>query len=235
MTAAPAVRFRQLVENALTHLSWFDTVHSHLGLTGVSQIWDEEPAWYFWLGGRSYLLRYANLAEAGPDELTAILHTFPSKEEWIEGVTPAFAHPLLTTEHFDFSTMTPRYESFSLFKDSFVAGEMTFSLAGGELQLLAASGYVREWSAVWRYLEFFVAMVTFQRKAEPWESPYFFSAEEEITSVLVPFDSSGSAMAKAIVTTESCRRLAMPLLWHRLAHEQFHCSVSGACACSHEH
>lgn len=232
MRAAPAVRFRKLVENALTHLSWFDTVRDELNLTGISQIWDEEPAWYFWLGQRSYLLRYANLVEESPNDLTAILHAFPTCEEWDEG---RCSHALLTTEHFDFATMTPRFESFALFKEAFIVGEMTFSLTDGKLQLLAASSHEEAWEKVWAFTELFVALLTFQHKVEPSEAPYFFSPMEKVSSVLVPFDASGSAIAKVVVATDPYRHLPTPMNWHRMAHQEFTCTASGTCACSHEH
>lgn len=232
MSAAPAVRFRQLIENLLIHLSWFDAARDELNLTGVSQIWDEEPAWYFWLDKRGYLLRYANLPENSPDELTAILHAFPTRKEWDEG---RVGDPLLTAEHFDFSTMTPRFESFALFKETFIAGEMTFALADGELQLLAASGHDDAWENLWTFTEFLVAMMVFRDKALPGESPCFFHPAEKISSVLVPFVSSGAAMVRAIVAADPCHQLPVPLRWRRLARQEFHCSAEGICTCSHEH
>jgi hypothetical protein len=131
--------------------------------------------------------------------------------------------------------MTPRFESFALFKQAFIAGELTFCLAQGDLQMLAASSYDREWEPVWAFTEFLVAMLTFQRKTEPAAAPYRFSPQDGIATVLVSFDAPGSAIAKALMGENSYRQLPTPISWRRLAHEQVRCSATGTCACSHEH
>jgi hypothetical protein len=43
--------FRARIESALIQASWSDAVRYLLGLTGVSQVWEERPAWHFWLEG----------------------------------------------------------------------------------------------------------------------------------------------------------------------------------------
>jgi hypothetical protein len=41
--------FRNRVEGLLIRASWVGEVRRMLGLTGVSQVWDGQAAWYFWL------------------------------------------------------------------------------------------------------------------------------------------------------------------------------------------
>ncbi len=59
MTIDPEEFFRNKIDNMLVTASWVDQVRDILGITGVSQIWDEQPAWYFWLSsmGGAYRLQ----------------------------------------------------------------------------------------------------------------------------------------------------------------------------------
>ncbi len=43
--------FRSRIEGALIQASWSDAVRYLLGITGTSQVWEERPAWHFWLEG----------------------------------------------------------------------------------------------------------------------------------------------------------------------------------------
>jgi hypothetical protein len=41
--------FRNRVESALIVTSWHESLKNELGIAGVSQVWCEQPAWYFWI------------------------------------------------------------------------------------------------------------------------------------------------------------------------------------------
>ena len=43
--------FRNRINSLLTTASWVEDVKRLLGITGVSPIWDDTPAWYFWIEG----------------------------------------------------------------------------------------------------------------------------------------------------------------------------------------
>ncbi len=231
MTEDPAVRFRQLVENPLTHLTWFEEICRELGLSGISQIWDEEPAWYFWLGGRAYLLRYAGVQESAT-ELIAALHAFPTSAELAGGHYDEIERSLLSAEHFDFATMTPRFESFARFSHAFLAGELLLSLADEEISALLISGHDRSWEHVWSFAVFFVAMQIFYRKAAPVAEPFVFSPQAGILSALVPFDATG-AHIDGIGGGKPGQRLATPALWQQLSDAKARCTAAGACSCAH--
>jgi len=44
--------FRSRLEGALIRASWSEAVRYLLGITGTSQVWEDHPAWYFWLEGQ---------------------------------------------------------------------------------------------------------------------------------------------------------------------------------------
>jgi hypothetical protein len=123
---------RLAIDNSMIHLLWHDEVRQQAGLTGISQVWGDEPSWYFWLAGRpgAFLLRAGICEElAGRSLVTYLLHYFP----------PASAdraeQDLLESPFFDQATGTPAYEHRHRFFDSFIAGEIGLALGteGGPL------------------------------------------------------------------------------------------------------
>ena len=40
---------KRFIENSFTHLTWFEDICEKLNFKGISQVWVEEPAWYFWI------------------------------------------------------------------------------------------------------------------------------------------------------------------------------------------
>ena len=96
----------------LVTASWVDEVRETLGITGVSQIWDEKPAWYFWVSGLqgAYQLQ---LESADIDEQAAagvfIIKYYPSPLDRVFSAFSAEECALVQGAYFD-HTNTPRYE-----------------------------------------------------------------------------------------------------------------------------
>ena len=108
--------FRNKIENSLITASWVERVKHALGLKAVSQVWGEQPAWYFWIenapGAFSLQLEHAATDQTG-------------HEQWGNGifVIKHYPHPgrevfnnfsfqeqcFVRSEYFD-RTHTPRFE-----------------------------------------------------------------------------------------------------------------------------
>jgi hypothetical protein len=62
--------FRDRIEGMLSTASWVAKVKDLLGIEGVSQIWGEAPAWYFWISGAPgvylFQLSAASISEKHP-------------------------------------------------------------------------------------------------------------------------------------------------------------------------
>ncbi len=232
MSLDASLRFRKLVDNALTHLTWHEEVMRGLGVDGVSQVWDDEPAWYIWLGGRAYLLRYPGLKESG-DELTAVLHAFPTREELDSGTFSDAELGLLEPERFDRATTTPRFESFALFADAFIIGELTVTAGTGGIASMVVSSYRNKWNLAWRFTDLFVALLSFYWRSAPVADPLGFSPQQGVSSVFIPFEEQAAASFVPPSGSESTRRLSYPAHWHELVHVKARCTANGACSCSH--
>ncbi len=228
MNVDPSVRFRQLVDNALTHLTWHDEIVQELGVEGISQIWDDQPAWYIWLAGRAYLLRYPGLNESA-DELTAVLHAFPTREELASGRFSAEERRLLEPEHFDQATTTPRFESFGRFAEAFIIAEMTVIPGAAGCGSLVVSSHQQAWDAAWSFTDFFVSMQSFYRKTAPLHDPVGFAPQPGISSVLISFEENDDSLSASF---GNCP-IPAPAHWHRLAQSEVRCSATGTCSCSH--
>ena len=61
--------------------SWVDEIHSGLGIKGVSQVWDEKPAWYFWIADTPgvYHLELVNAGAREQGNLKLLCATFSLK------------------------------------------------------------------------------------------------------------------------------------------------------------
>ena len=44
--------FRTLMDNMMVRASWAETVKGLSGVTGVSQVWGNQPEWYIWISGQ---------------------------------------------------------------------------------------------------------------------------------------------------------------------------------------
>ncbi len=232
MSPDASLRFRQLVDNALTHLTWHAEVVRELGVEGISQVWDENPAWYLWLGGRAYLLRYPGLEEYG-NELTAVLHAFPTAEELDDSSYSATELRLLEPEHFDHATMTPRFESFERFAEAFIIGELTVVPGPLGVASLTASSYRHKWDLTWRFTDVFVALLSFYRRSAPVKAPLGFSPQQGVSSVFIPFEEKSAGGFVPPAGSGPTRSLPYPAHWRQLAQGKARCSATGTCSCSH--
>jgi hypothetical protein len=101
----------------ITVASWVNAVRQQVGVTGVSPIWDDVPAWYFWIahGPGAYQLQMERAWRGGPGDTGSYrglfsVKYFPCRTD---PVFPAFSfheRSLVESDHFDKSN-TPRFES----------------------------------------------------------------------------------------------------------------------------
>ncbi len=115
----------------LTIAAWVNAVREQVGVTGVSQIWDDVPAWYFWIaqGPRAYQLQMERAWRDGPDDIGCYhglfsVRCFPYRTDPLFPAFSFYERSLLESKHFDESN-TPRFESRLLIPDSlFMVGTL---------------------------------------------------------------------------------------------------------------
>ncbi|AFM27421.1 hypothetical protein [Desulfomonile tiedjei] len=107
--------FRNKIDSLLTTASWTEELKQLLGITGVSPVWDDVPAWYFWIDGAPGV--YALVLEEAFEktENASTLHglfslkcyPFSGREEFAGF---SFVERELVTSKFFDATNTPQFE-----------------------------------------------------------------------------------------------------------------------------
>jgi len=108
--------FRNKIENSLITASWVEKVKQGIGLEAVSQVWGEQPAWYFWIenipGAFSLQLENASTEKTGNAEwgngIFSIKH-YPHPRQEVFKDFSFQEQCFVRSEYFD-RTHTPRFE-----------------------------------------------------------------------------------------------------------------------------
>jgi hypothetical protein len=135
---------RILVENAFSYLTWHEDACKAAGFRGISQIWKDEPAWYFWLdsvqGG--FLLRLHDHEPLNDSQFISLsVHFYPSPSEAKDYQLSTEEQRLLSDASvFDMPTCTPRFEQFDACLPYFIMAEIGMLIGSdNQLQLLVYS------------------------------------------------------------------------------------------------
>lgn len=232
---------RNLIENAFSYLTWHEDVCEQAGFKGISQVWKEDPAWYFWsdhVKGAFLLRLHAEEPIADNQYISLSLHYFPTVEEEAFQNLSAGEKWLLSDESiFDRETSTPQFEAYEQFISLFVVAEIGFVIDPDNLLLLLLySSEKGENHPVYEFIDLLISSLNFQSKQHhqnafllqdgsvntsilSYSEPAFqqfideFELDSELLEAIVP----GSRLAK----------------WLHAAHIDAVCSMNGACSCSH--
>ena len=131
---------RNKIDSMLVTTSWVDEVKHLLGIEGISQIWGDVPAWYFWLsdsqGVYQLQLSETSMDENNPEIIRGMftLKCYPYIEKEI---FQSFSFPerqLRKSRVFD-DTHTPRFEEKDTIPESF------FNVAAIEIEASLDNAY----------------------------------------------------------------------------------------------
>lgn len=134
---------QNLINNSLQYATWHNEICKLAKLGGISQVWSDSPAWYFWITETkgAYLFRmideeaYENFSVG-----TFLLHYFPESESDLNFLSNLERSLLQNKKKFDQKTNTPDYDHLEEFYDHFILSELKIMLTdNGELQLLTYS------------------------------------------------------------------------------------------------
>jgi len=107
--------FRDRIEGMLSTASWVARVKDLLGIDGVSQIWGEAPAWYFWIsdapGVYLFQLSAASISESHPETArgTFAVKCYPYADRDAFRYFSFLERDLVKSRFFD-CTHTPTFE-----------------------------------------------------------------------------------------------------------------------------
>ncbi|MBE0597905.1 MAG: hypothetical protein IH614_11600 [Desulfuromonadales bacterium] len=226
---------RRVVENALLHLLQHEDIRKQVALAGFSQIWDENPAWYFWLQGvpGAFLLRLIALEEVEQHSLaTYLVHHFPPNSS--EGDE----QQLLQDTFFDRRTMTPLYEHRHRYEDHFIIAELGIVIGEASEPLLAFSSWREGVSSVpsRQLFELVIAAFSFFYQQPPVEL-HRGAPRAGIESRFALYDPAFFNRFMSLFDTPwTSQQLApaeIPRLWNTLARSAAPCTAQGLCGCAH--
>ncbi len=232
---------RNLIENAFSYLTWHEDVCEKAGFKGISQVWIEDPAWYFWLDHvkGAFLLRlHADEPIADNQYVSLSLHYFPTTEEAAYQDLSVEEKKLLSDESvFDQETNTPNFEGYDQFISLFVVAEVGFVIdPDNHLQVLLYSSEKDADHLVYEFIDLLISTLNFQSKQHHQKA--FLLQDGLMNTSLLSY--SEPAFQQFIDEFELDSELLETIVsdskldkWLQAAHIDAVCSMNGACSCSH--
>lgn len=227
---------RNLVENAFRHLTWHEGACKAVGFKGISQIWRDEPAWYFWLdsveGG--YMLRLHGDESVGENQFISLsLHFYPAQEA--EDLSPEESRLIADSRVFDILTHTPRFEHFDACLPYFMTAEIGMMIgAENQLQMLVYSTGKEAVSPSAEFFDLLVKALNFEAKLHHVDALQFEGEEE--SSLFLVYDRSAfrefrEHFGLAPTLFQESGHKALLSGWKKFTHLRVDCSMKGPCGC----
>lgn len=232
---------RNIIENSFSHLTWHEDICEQTGFKGISQVWKEDPAWYFWVdhvkGG--FLLRlHADETIADNQYVSLSLHYFPTADEEVYDSLSKEEKRLLSDESiFDNKTMTPQFEAYDQFTSLFTVAEIGFVIDPDNLlQLLLYSSEKGEGHSVHPFIDLLIIALNFQSKCHhqqafllrdgPVKTTFLSYSEPVFQQFLAEFELDLDLLEE-LTNDDKLDK------WLHAAHMDSVCSLSSSCSCSH--
>ena len=232
---------RNLVENAFTHLTWHENVCQETGFKGISPIWKEEPAWYFWSDrvSGSFLLRFhAEESIEANQYISLSLHYFPTIDEDAYRKLSAGEKWLLSDKSvFDPVTNSPEFEAYEQFITSFLVAELGLVVdSDNNLQVLLYSSDKQKDHPLHQFLDLLIRALNFQSGKHHLQA--YHLQDNELSSTFLSYSQRGfEEFLQAFDIDIDCLDELLPndelKSWQHAAHMEAVCSMTGSCNCSH--
>lgn len=232
---------RNLIDSAFNHMTWYEEICKQSGFKGISQIWKEEPAWYFWLDHvkGAFLLRLHADESLGENHyLSFSLHYFPREEELAYQSLTSVEKQFLTDDKLIHGeTNTPHFEAYEQCLNVFMIAEIGCVVDSAcRLKTLLYSTTKDEHHPVNRFVDLLVTALNFKSKQHHLQS-YILQDGDYKTLFLSYSESSFHRFLTAFELETSLKETVIPnarmKLWRHAAHSDAVCSASGTCNCSH--
>ena len=231
---------RNLIENAFSYLTWHEDACEAAGFKGISQVWKDEPAWYFWLNNTQggFLLRlHAEESVKDSQYVSLSVHYYPPVEDNGSDCQLSTEEQRLLADDsvFDRPTQTPRYEEFETCLPHFITAEIGLMFGQeNQLQLLVYSSKYGEPHPSANFLDLLVSTLNFEAKShhrkalqlEDGQAASLFLIYDEVTfkDFLDHFELDESLLDEQQTHTLVAK-------WQHFAHMNVDCSMDGACSC----
>lgn len=233
---------RSFIDNTFSYLTWHKDVCDELKFKGISQVWVQDPAWYFWLEGidGAFLLRFLD-AEVFDDAINVNLaiHFFPSTaSSAFCGLNQREKDLLGSTEMFDTPTLTPQFEHYDLFIPYFVIAELGAVItADNNLSLLYLSTDQGDNHPLSAMADMLIGAVNYYRK-KPQTCCYKVN-QSDLKHLFLEYEDS--AMSRFLDAFDLDLKAVLPVQdnirtdrWSKASDFHTKCTVTSSCGC-HQH
>lgn len=237
----PYAATRSLVENAFSYLTWHEDACKAAGFKGISQVWKNEPAWYFWLdsvpGG--FLLRLQDDEPLNDSQYVSLIaHYYPPPSEAENcRLSPEERRLLADSSVFDLPTCTPRFEQYEACLPYFLSAEIGLMIGpDNHLQLLVHSIENEMRSPAARFLDLLVNALNFEGKNHHRQA--FQLEDDEGTSLFLIYDAAAFQEFLAHFEIDETTLVEPPMVesfcrWRDFIQMNVSCSLKSACGCRH--
>jgi hypothetical protein len=230
---------RNLIDSAVSYLTWHEDACKTIGFKGISQVWQEIPAWYFWMtdiaGG--FLFRFHQEEPVNQSQYISLsLYYYPDKKEAAYQQLSSLEKGLIDDpEIIDQKTNTPKFESFEHCLPYFLSAEIGLLIdETNKLQALVFSSSNGQTHPTEVFFSFLVKTLNFYLKSHHIQAKQLNMTD--ISSLFVIYDTIAfEQFLKAYNIDKSSFvhpiQTGMLENWKNTAHLNAECSVNGACAC----
>ncbi len=230
---------RNLIDSAVSYLTWHEDACKTLGFKGISQVWQETPAWYFWVDGIAggILFRLHQEESMGNSQYASFsVHYYPDAQEaaW-QKLTEKEKLLLNDPEIIDPETHTPQFESFKYCLPYFLSAEISLLInSKNQLQTLVFSSVNDQNHPVSLFFGFLVKTLNFYLKSHHIKAKQL-NMDDTSSLFLIYNIKAFEQFIKAYNLEESnfFEPLQTGMLenWKNTAHMNAECSAKGTCAC----
>jgi hypothetical protein len=235
----PYAATRNLIENAFSYLTWHEDACKTAGFKGISQIWKEEPAWYFWLASvqGGFLLRLKDDEPLNDSQYISLtVHFYPSPSEAEECQLSLEESRLLADSSvFDMPTCTPRFEQYEACLPYFITAEISLLIGSdNQLQMLVHSTENEMQHPAAKFLDLLVNTLNFKDKTHHQQalqleddqgvSLFLIYNPAAFQDFLEYFEIDESTLVEPRMNESFCR-------WREFIQMRVDCSIQGTCGC----
>ena len=230
---------RNLIDSAVSYLTWHEDACKTLRFKGISQVWKETPAWYFWITGITggFLLRFHQEESVKQNQYISFsLHYYPDKKEAAyQQLTNKEKDLLNDPDIIDKLTNTPQFEAFEHCLPYFLSAEIGLLInKTNKLQALVFSSSNGQAHPTEVFFGFLVKTLNFYLKSHHIQAKQLNMPD--ISSLFVVYDTIAFAQFIKAYNLDKSRfvhpiQTGMLENWKNAAHMDAECSVHGTCAC----
>jgi len=230
---------RNLIDSAVSYLTWHEDACKTIGFKGISQVWQETPAWYFWINGITggFLFRFHQEEHVSQSQYISLsLHYYPDeKEAAYQQLSNQEKRMLNDSDIIEQQTNTPKFESFEQCLPYFLSAEIGLLIdETNKLQTLIFSSSNSQTHPTEVFFGFLVKTLNFYLKSHHIQAKQLNMTD--ISSLFVVYDTIAFEQfikAYNIDKSHFVHPIQTGMLenWKNAAHMNVECSVHGTCTC----